>query len=1498
MSHSYAQDCAEYPEIDGSECVSCVPDGWSIINNTSPDIIGADGSWPGPVCSIGELSGPSPGGGNMVLFYAAQTFWEEGMTTTLSDLDPSIEYSFGVYWEMIDFIDCSNSSEGSFLIEIDGEEYEYSGADDWELIELCFTPSSSSVDITLSIIGETDEFYAIVVDSPDCDMVTPCCALIADVDEEALEVCPGEEITLPGFYEREEGTVLVEWTSDPADGVSFLDDPYAIKPVFLVDNIEDFEGESYVFTLKVEDDNCERTAELEIEVSTSEVPEFEIFICEAFEDYVLPQESDNGYTGYWSGDFDFEDLGGTVQDYVFTLDAGQDNCITEWTYVIPIEEIVPLSFEIQDQYCVLDDSRHRLPDSSEERIDGEWSDDRIIPSELGTGIHSYYFYPDLSEHCADVFEFEFEVRDPDALSFNLPLNFCLSLDTFYLPELSNEMIAGEWSKDFIVLEEAGQFELEFVPERETACFENYRYTYSVGGTATASFNLPDTICLSEQIFKPQSQSLESYEGRWYPEEVLLDTLSTNIFSMRWVPQDSFNTCLSDTVLYFFAQHAERPVFDLPDTLCQAHGSFALPPISINGLGGAWEMELINTQDYYGEWVTLNFATSTKRCALNFSDSIFIESRISPQFDLNYVLCQNDPAFEMPTQSLNGIEGQWSTSYVNPSEIDDSLRISFTPNAGFCANEIDVLFTVNGLISAEFILPEFLCASDDGFEFPTLSANGVEGHWEIPVYDPESYRNLAQIENRFVPYDTLCYAGTEVQIPILDFSILEMHSLPSESCQQGTGSIVFEYESKWDVQFSINNGFSWTDDRIYNGLTGGDYDILARFSDFNSCAESFSFSIEEAEAVEILELFSNDPSSCTNNDGRIEIFAQGENLEYSLDRGISWQSSFVFSQLQPGSYTVLVRNESILDCTDSLDIILNEFQSTLILDSELIGLSDCNASDAQIILTAEGESLEYNIGGSLSWQTDPVFAGLDEGHYIITARSQEDPECMDEISISIESLPLPSIQEIITIDISDCHAEDGQIELLSMDGNYEYSIDDGLNWQDDPRFESLAPGDYTVLVRDPAYPSCFIERELGIEDLGLPVLEALDLIDATDCISNDATLLIQPMPGELLEYSINGGLDWQSEAEYSDLAPGNYELLFRPIDRTSCVAARHFEIERPECPCNELEYAFQLESPNCLDAYSGTIEIIDLYGFYTSEDFEVIWDNGDQGLEISELDEGMYGFTIRYDLNCSLTDSINLESLEPISFDLLSYDQDCEGLGIIEVHNLSGGSGDFLFSIDDVNFQDNSVFFELSADEYQVLVQDAFQCEATGDATISDVGYIELELPSVQPIERGESVWLNPLINETSIDSFKWESSGEILNPGELIAEAAPLTTSEYTLWIYFGNCIEVRSIVIEVLEPKDIYLPNIFQAGSSGNNAFFFPFGSEYLEIDIEALNIYDRWGNLVFENSYFPVNAPEEGWDGRFNGKPAEQGVYNYIMRYERDNRLETAIGMVTVVR
>jgi len=87
------------------------------------------------------------------------------------------------------------------------------------------------------------------------------------------------------------------------------------------------------------------------------------------------------------------------------------------------------------------------------------------------------------------------------------------------------------------------------------------------------------------------------------------------------------------------------------------------------------------------------------------------------------------------------------------------------------------------------------------------------------------------------------------------------------------------------------------------------------------------------------------------------------------------------------------------------------------------------------------------------------------------------------------------------------------------------------------------------------------------------------------------------------------------------------------------------------------------------------------------------------------------------------------------------------------------------------------------------------------------------------------------------------------------------------------NCSNSASIKIT----KDCYIdiPNAFTPNSDGENDYFFPRQLLSKKITQFHMQIFNRWGQLVFETQ----KIDGRGWDGKFNGKPQPEGVYVYLI-------------------
>jgi gliding motility-associated-like protein len=110
------------------------------------------------------------------------------------------------------------------------------------------------------------------------------------------------------------------------------------------------------------------------------------------------------------------------------------------------------------------------------------------------------------------------------------------------------------------------------------------------------------------------------------------------------------------------------------------------------------------------------------------------------------------------------------------------------------------------------------------------------------------------------------------------------------------------------------------------------------------------------------------------------------------------------------------------------------------------------------------------------------------------------------------------------------------------------------------------------------------------------------------------------------------------------------------------------------------------------------------------------------------------------------------------------------------------------------------------------------------------------------------------------------------------------------------DCGDTCFYKIELTDiPSLAWLPDAFTPNGDGLNDYF-RLITDNPNIQLADLMICDRWGNYVY---HAQQNSP--GWDGTFNGKPLEMGVYFWYLRYwvlGGNNQYYTQKGNVTLIR
>ena len=244
---------------------------------------------------------------------------------------------------------------------------------------------------------------------------------------------------------------------------------------------------------------------------------------------------------------------------------------------------------------------------------------------------------------------------------------------------------------------------------------------------------------------------------------------------------------------------------------------------------------------------------------------------------------------------------------------------------------------------------------------------------------------------------------------------------------------------------------------------------------------------------------------------------------------------------------------------------------------------------------------------------------------------------------------------------------------------------------------------------------------------------------------------------------------------------------------------------------------------------------------------------------------------------------------------------CYGLrnGTVHVDAVIGGEPPFFYSIDGQSFSTNPTFDHLWPGDYTLYVRDASNCVKEWPVNVPEEEEVRVHLyADKDTVLEGGPVELRAVITPegTQLSAIEWrppdlferqDSVYQRVNISEKTTFAIEIHTPE--------GCLARDQVMVEV-EKINLYFPNIIKPGSN-QDAYFTAFAGEGVS-RIVMMQVFSRGGGLVFERRDFAPNDPLRGWNGRWQGKYVQPGVYPWTAVVEYlDGKQKYFQGNVTVV-
>lgn len=544
---------------------------------------------------------------------------------------------------------------------------------------------------------------------------------------------------------------------------------------------------------------------------------------------------------------------------------------------------------------------------------------------------------------------------------------------------------------------------------------------------------------------------------------------------------------------------------------------------------------------------------------------------------------------------------------------------------------------------------------------------------------------------------------------------------------------------WPVYSYSLDGITFQSSNLFTNLAAGVY--IAYVQDNAGCISIFTFVIQEDPGCFFnLNTTSTSTSCAWTCDGEVNYIFSGSPtdppfyilLEDSTGATIASATSpnqtvsSSFTGLCAGNYTLTVSNSS--GCAEVSNFTVTSPDQLLTTGSS--SPATPGNSDGSVTITASGGTApyQYSIDNQTTWQSGNTFSGLSTGVYIIYV--QDANGCMSIITILVNETSTCNFFLFATANSTTC--------AYSCDGTVIYSFNDAMN--NPPytielisggtalstgttmsnggsgTFTNLCEGIYTVEITDA--DGCTDQVDVYVDAPDYLTVTSVDVTNAS-AGNSDGIAQVNISGGTApYQFSFDGGTTWSSSNPITGLAAGFY--IMHVEDANGCTTIFCFVVnEDPGCTINTT--LFPASSISCYGACDGALNYayvdagnnppytitLNLDGTLHSTSTQTA--NSFSGT-FSSLCGGNYSITVTDASGCSsFVSNYTLTEPDQINVNVSVTDASTGNNNGLAVINASGGTGQYAYSLDGINFQSSNVFDTLSAGIYIVYVEDENGC---------------------------------------------------------------------------------------------------------------------------------------------------------------------------------------------
>ena len=549
-------------------------------------------------------------------------------------------------------------------------------------------------------------------------------------------------------------------------------------------------------------------------------------------------------------------------------------------------------------------------------------------------------------------------------------------------------------------------------------------------------------------------------------------------------------------------------------------------------------------------------------------------------------------------------------------------------------------------------------------------------------------------------------------------------------------------------YSFDGGETWGVNPKATNLPNGFY--YPKIKNEAGCiSQTFNAVIFNEEYITRVSIDVTQPTCESGNKGSITVNPIFD--QYSFDGGRSWSQNNRATNLLPGSYSIIVKNN--LGC-QSLSWAARIFPFYLPKPTYTTVNPICGTG-ASISITSP--AAQYSFDNGDTWSTNATAQNLNPGTYVVIIKNE----------LGCESYPLSVYVPIFFLSdplysIIQPNCESLGTIIITTEAS-EYSIDNGTSWSSNATFNNLQPGYYNVKIKNNL--GCESNyKSVQLYNLNLPAVKpTIAVQQPSSCTSSKGKITVTTIASQ---YSFDNGLTWTSNPIATDLTTGDYFIRIKN-GLTGCPSPNIKVTIDPPLDAVPIPNYATTQPVNCSNPF-GSISISSTAAQYSFDNGLTYSTNPFSG----NLAPGTYLVRVKNSSDCaSPAVSIKIEAPTdyPKNPNFTTTQPDCNNLkGAITITDVASS-----YSFDNgTTWSTNPTKTNLTPGNYLIKVKNSIGC-SSNSSTANIIPFTNFTAKPTATALQSFCIQENATISNITItgQNIKWYNT---ITNGTLLANISPL----------------------------------------------------------------------------------------------------------------------------